>query len=66
MKEIDGPGNCKTHMSQEIDATEQHYTNTDNISKFENEDKPMVTDNDDNNIKYFLPGSNSNNKIVEF
>ena len=36
-------------MSQEIDATEKYYT--DNISKFENEGKPMVTDNDNNNIK---------------
>ena len=32
-----------------------------NVSKFENKDKPMVTDNDNNNMKYFLPGPNSNN-----
>ena len=50
MKEANGPENCITNTSQEIDATEQYYTNTDNVSKFENEDKPMVPDND--NIKY--------------
>ena len=43
-------------MSPEIDATKKCYAYTDNISKFENDDKPMVTDNDNNNIKYFLPG----------
>ena len=61
MKEADGPENCKTNMSQEIEATEQYYTNTDNISKFENEDKPVVTDNDKYYIKYFLPGPHSDN-----
>ena len=48
-------------MSQEIDASQRCYTNTDNVSKVKNEDKPMVTDNDNDNIKYFLPGPNSNN-----
>ena len=46
-------------MSQEIDATEKCYT--DSVSNFDNEDKPTVTDNDSNTIKYFLPGPNSNN-----
>ena len=65
MKETDGPENGKTNISQEIDATGQYYTNTDNVSKFENEDKPMVADNDNYNIKYFPPGPNSdNNKRV--
>ena len=53
MKEADGPENCKTNMSQEIDATEEYCTNTDNILKFRNEDKPMVTDNDNNKHKVF-------------
>ena len=39
MKGAHGPKNCKTNMSQEIDAGEDYYTNTD-ISEFENEDKP--------------------------
>ena len=46
MKEAGGPEKCKTNMSHEIDAREKCYTNTDNILKFENEDKPVVTDND--------------------
>ena len=50
--------NCKTNMSQEIDATEEYYTNTDSILKSGDEDKPTVTDNDNNNnIKYSLPGA---------
>ena len=61
MKEAVGLETCKTNMSQEINATEKSYTNTDTISKFENEDKSMVTDNDNNGVKYFLPGPNSNN-----
>ena len=61
MKEADGPENYKTNTSQKIDATEEYYTNMDNVSKFENIDKPVVTDNDNNNIKYLLQGSNSNN-----
>ena len=36
MKEADGPENCKTSMSQETEASEENYTHTDNISKFEN------------------------------
>ena len=59
MKEADGPESCKTNMSREIYMTEKCYTNTQNMSDFGNEDKPMVTDNDSNNIKYFLPGPNS-------
>ena len=61
MKKAESPENCKTNMSQKIDATEEYYTNTDNISKFEDEEKPMVTDNGNNNIEYFLPGPNSDN-----
>ena len=57
-KEADGSENCKTNTGQEIDTAEKCYTNTDNISEFENEDKLTVTDNDNNNIKYFLPTSN--------
>ena len=61
MKEVDDPENRKTNTSQQSDVTEQYYTNTDSISKFKNEDKPMGTDNDNNSMKYFLPGPNSNN-----
>ena len=59
-KETDSPESCKRNTSQEIDATDEYYINTDNITKFENEDKPMLTDNDSNTVKYFLPGPNSN------
>ena len=45
-------------MRKEIDTTEEHHTNTDG-SKFETEDKPTVNDNNNNSIKYFLPGLNS-------
>ena len=31
-------------------------------SKFENKDNAMVTDNDNNNINYFLPGLISDNE----
>ena len=58
MKEADSPEKCKTNTGQEIDTTEKHYTNTDS-SKFEIEDNSMVSDTDNNNIKSFLPGSNS-------
>ena len=54
MEDADGPGNCKINMSQKIGAIGAYYTNTDNFSKFGNEDKPKVTDNDNYNIKYFL------------
>ena len=54
-KEADGPQNCKADVRQEIDAMEKHYTNTDG-SKFQIEDEPTVNDNNDNSIKYFLPG----------
>ena len=53
IKEADGPEKCKTNTSQEGESTEEHYANTDNVAKFENEDKPMVIDNDNNNIKIF-------------
>ena len=36
----------------------KHNTNTDG-SKFENGDKPIVNDNNNNSIKYFLSGPNS-------
>ena len=58
-KEAEHPENCKTNMSQEIDASGEYYTNTDSVSRFEKKDKLTVTDNDNNNIKYFLPSSNS-------
>ena len=48
-------------MSQEIDAIGKCYTNTDNVSEFENEDKAMVTDNVSNAIKCFLPSPSSDN-----
>ena len=54
-------GTAKQTLSHEIDATEEDYMNTDNVSKFKNENKPMITDNDNNNKKYFFPGPNSNN-----
>ena len=64
-KEADSSKECKTDTSQEIDGTEKCFINKDNISEFENEDKPIVTDNDTNSIKYFLTGPNSdNNKRV--
>ena len=59
MKDADDPENCRTNTSQEIDAIEAYYTNTNNVLKFESKDKPMVTDNDNNTIKYFPPGPNS-------
>ena len=37
---------------QEADTPEKFYINTDSISKFENKDKPRVTDKD--KINYFL------------
>ena len=72
-KEVYRAENCKRNTDNGQEPTnEQHYvnmrqensitvkccTNTDNISKLENKDKPMVTDND--NIEYFLPVPNSN------
>ena len=48
-------------MTQEIDATKKCYTNIDNVSKFENKDKPMVTDNGNINTRYFLPCPNNDN-----
>ena len=78
MKQLDGTENCKTNtgnsqeqtreqhyinMRQEAGTIEKYCTNTDSISKFQNKDKPMVTDND--SIKYFLQGPNSDiNKRV--
>ena len=53
MKEADSPEKCKPNTRQEIATTEKHYTNTDG-SKFENEDKQMVNDTDNNYIKYFF------------
>ena len=58
VKEADGPEKCKTNTRQEIYVTEKHYKNT-NGSKFEIEDKPTVNDTNNNDIKYFLPGPNS-------
>ena len=60
-KKADDPENCRMNSSQEIDAAEEYYTNTDNISKFEKKDKPTVTDNDNYNRKYFLSGPDSDN-----
>ena len=60
-KEADGAENHKTNtakcqestsekqyinMRQEADTIEKCYTNTDSVSKFDNKDKPLVTDND--------------------
>ena len=70
-KEVDGTENCNmnTDYSQEP-TSEQHHINMwqqtatrevlfkHSILKFENKDKPVVTDND--NIEYFIPGLNSN------
>ena len=47
------------NMKQQAYTPEKYYTNTDTKSKFENKDKPMVTDND--KIYYFLPGPNWDN-----
>ena len=57
-KEADSPQNCKTNIREEINATEKHYTYTDG-SKFENEDQPMVNDNNNNSITYFISGLKS-------
>ena len=43
----------------QADTPEKSCTNTDSISKFENNGKSMVTDND--TINYFLPSPNRNN-----
>ena len=46
---------------------QKNTTNTDS-SKFEIEDKPMVNDNNNNSIKYFLPdptGMLSNRQVMK-
>ena len=47
------------NMRKEADTPEKCCTYTDSISKFENNDKPMVTDSDA--IHFFLPGPNRDN-----
>ena len=47
-----------TNIMQEADRAMKCYANTDSISKFDNKDKPMVTDKEPNTINYFLPGLN--------
>ena len=46
---------------QETGRPEKCYRNTDSISKSSSKDKPMVTDNENNTINYFLPGPNQDN-----
>ena len=41
--------------------TGKSYTSIDTISKFKNEDKPMVIDKEPNTINCFLPGLNQDN-----
>ena len=64
MKDADSPGNCQAHMNQEIDVTEEYYTNTDNVSKFEmkiwQQSLVMIII-----TKYFLPDPNSDNDKKE-
>ena len=43
---------------------QENATNPDG-SKIEIEDKPMVNDTDNNNIKYFLPGPNSDTNKMQ-
>ena len=48
-------------MMQEAERAKKCYANTDNISKFDNKDKPMVIDKEPDTINYFLPGLNQDN-----
>ena len=50
-----------TNIMQEADRAEKRYSNTDSISKFENKDKPMVSDKEPNTTNYILPGPNRDN-----
>ena len=50
-----------TNMMQEVDRDEECYANTDSISKFDNEEKPMAIHKEPNTINYFLPGPNQDN-----
>ena len=47
-------------MMQEADKPEKCYTYTDNISNLTT-DKPMVANNENSKIKYFLPGPKQDN-----
>ena len=47
-----------TNMMLEANRDEKFYTNTDSISKFDNKDKPVVTDKEPNTINYFFSGPN--------
>ena len=49
------------NMMQEADRAKKCYGNTDNISKLDNKDKPMVINKEPNTIIYFLPGPNQIN-----
>ena len=46
-------------MRQQVDTPEKCCTNTDRISKFENNNKPTATDNDP--VNYFLVFPNRGN-----
>ena len=50
-----------TNMMQEADRIKKCYTNTDNISNFNNTDKQMVIDKESNTINYFLSDPNQDN-----
>ena len=56
---------CKQHyttLMSEAGRPKRYYTNTDNISKSNKKDKPMVTDNVNSQINYYLPGPNQDNE----
>ena len=52
---------CEQHyknMMQEADRPQKYYSNTGSNPKFDNKDKPMVIDNENNKINNFLPCAN--------
>ena len=59
VKEADDTENCKTNHRQEIETTE-NTKETQMTQNLKLKTGPMVNDTDNNNIKYFLPGPNSN------
>ena len=48
-------------MMQEAEHPRKYYTNADSNSKSENKDKPMVIDNENSEITYFILGPNQDN-----
>ena len=48
-------------MMQAAGRPKRYHKNTDSISKSNNKDKPIVTDNENSKLNYFLPGPNKDN-----